>query len=512
MNSFHRFLIATLASIFIAGAVHAANLTITDTDPSGKITIIWADFEQGLTVNGRYYPFAGYGYEQAVTITAAGTPALTFSGGWHSRGGVGSNATLYFVDAGTNHVRDLLTVTATGPGSQFGLASISGTFSSDIPNDLGTVPPGGTAIQINGMPQELVNNPLTVPANLTFQVVGTIEPSGNTTGYTLALAAKTGDIIGGETLSILSNPAINNKGTVAFAGTFSGGSGIFTPSNALAKTGDTIGGIKLDVVSAPAINNSGAIAFRAGFSGGTGIFTPAGVLVKTGDTIGGKMLIAVDNPVINNRGALVFAGTFYLVYSGRAIFTPSGVLVKSGDTIGGVDLIDIGAPAMNDAGTVAFFGTFSGGTGIFTPGRVLVKTGDTIGGKTLTGFDTSQLAINNRGTIAFTGQYSGATGIFTESSVVVKSGDIIDGITLTRVGIPAINNGGTIAFRANFTGGKGIFTPSGVVVKVGDEIQGKILIDVRGSHAIDDRGTVAFSGLLSDGTQALILAVPRGRP
>jgi hypothetical protein len=110
------------------------------------------------------------------------------------------------------------------------------------------------------------------------------------------------------------NPAINNRGTIAFFSGFSGGSGIFTPSSVVAKTGDTISGLTLAATFCPAINDPGTIVFEGVFPapfppGGLGIFTPSTVVAKLGDTIGGLTLTAFGScPVINNRGTIVFVG------------------------------------------------------------------------------------------------------------------------------------------------------------------------------------------------------------
>jgi hypothetical protein len=170
MKALQKTLIATLAAVSISGLAQAANVHIDDSNPNGTITISWSDFENGFTVNGTFYAFQGFGVGSSVTITPTTTP-LTFSGSWISNGGTGATKTLYFVDAGTSHVRDELSVVSTGPGSGQGSASINGSFSSDIPTDLGTAPAGSTTIALTGGSQELVGY-LGLPANLTFQVVG----------------------------------------------------------------------------------------------------------------------------------------------------------------------------------------------------------------------------------------------------------------------------------------------------------------------------------------------------
>jgi hypothetical protein len=109
---------------------------------------------------------------------------------------------------------------------------------------------------------------------------------------------------------------INDSGTVAFWGEFPSGSvaanGIFTQSALLAKSGDTIGGQTLTFINifAPTINDSGTVAFVGSFAGGEGIFTQSALVAKSGDTIGGKTLATVFPPVINAGGTVAFSAFF----------------------------------------------------------------------------------------------------------------------------------------------------------------------------------------------------------
>src|SRR5262249_14086269 len=110
-------------------------------------------------------------------------------------------------------------------------------------------------------------------------------------------------------------PTINDSGTVAFLGFFTGGRGIFTPSTLLVQAGDTIGGKTLRFLGDAVFNNSGTIAFRSDFigAGGAGVFTQSALLVQTGDTIGGKTLTDLHcfcQSPINNKGTVAFLGSF----------------------------------------------------------------------------------------------------------------------------------------------------------------------------------------------------------
>src|SRR4051812_24590903 len=150
--------LAVFAVLLLSGVAHAANVTIDSTNPNGSITITWVDFEGGFTVNGTAYGFPGLHNPTTVTFTPTSTNAqLTFSGSWFTSGGSGGQSELYFVDAGTTHVRDRLT-TSTSRACLDCQANITGTFQSDNATNLGTVPEGKTAIAITGSPQELVGN------------------------------------------------------------------------------------------------------------------------------------------------------------------------------------------------------------------------------------------------------------------------------------------------------------------------------------------------------------------
>jgi hypothetical protein len=197
-------------------------------------------------------------------------------------------------------------------------------------------------------------------------------------GYKFTLLAQTGEIIAGKTLTSVGTPAINNAGTVVFLGSFSGGSGIFTPSELLVKTGDTIGGRRLTGFSGSgfpgydwtlAISDAGAVFFLGSFSGSLGIFTPSELLVQPGDTIAGKTIIDFFSPPaegsffsINREGKLVFAATFKPYaprpsLGGQGIFTLSELVAQAGDP----SLAEYYSPVINDVGMVVFGCSLGGG-------------------------------------------------------------------------------------------------------------------------------------------------------
>jgi hypothetical protein len=203
-----------------------------------------------------------------------------------------------------------------------------------------------------------------------------------------SLVLKTGDVVSGQTLYGISfAPALNDGGTVVVRGLLSSQAlAILTSTTLLAETGDTIGGQTITSLGLPAINNNGTMAFVGSFSGGSAVFTQTTLLAKSGESTAGQTLGSLGPPAINDRGTVSFQSWF----SGRiatAILTPTALLVKAGDTIGSKTLTDlVFGPTLNSSGTVAFIGAFAGGTGIFSQKALLVQAGDTIGGQTLTSF------------------------------------------------------------------------------------------------------------------------------
>src|SRR5947209_14074091 len=99
-----------LSFLLLSAVANAANININDNNPDGSITIAWADFEFGFAVNGAAQESGG-SFKFTPTPSPGGTPQLSFSGKWitDDTGSPGSTV-LYFVDPGTNHVRDILTM------------------------------------------------------------------------------------------------------------------------------------------------------------------------------------------------------------------------------------------------------------------------------------------------------------------------------------------------------------------------------------------------------------------
>jgi hypothetical protein len=360
---------------------------------------------------------------------------------------------------------------------------------------------------------------------LALALLSSVAAGSAPMGYGISVVAKTGDIIGGKTLtgfklpSLAPNaPAIDSGGRVAFYATYSEGDsegeGIFTPASLVLRTGNLVSGRTLEGIGfVPAINDDGTVTVRGLDSQGSAIVamtslapnTPMMLLAGDGDTIDGRKITDVGFPAMNNNGTVVFLASFS---GGTGIFTQTRLLAKTGDTIGGVTIANFGTPTINNRGTVVFQSWPSGrrATAILTPTTVLVKTGDTIDGKTLTDLLFGP-ALNSSSTVAFVGEFSGGTGIFTQRALLVQSGDTVGGQALTGFGLPVIDDGGTVAFLGTYRGGVGIFTQSILIAKTGDTVCGKTLTGL-GQPAINRGGEIAFAAWFSDGSSAIMLARP----
>ena len=299
-----------------------------------------------------------------------------------------------------------------------------------------------------------------------------------------------------------------------FLGTFEGGSGIFTIAKLLVQTGDTVGGETLTSISQLAMNNSGTVAFVGGFAGGTGIFTPSALLIKTGDVISGKTLLSIsDFPSlrigINDAGTVIFEATFTpfgdYPYLGKGVFTNSSLALAYDSATGLRD------PQISNTGTVIVAGDAGGSLNfIATQSGFIVAEG-------FDGFVFDYPAINNAGSIAFVCAF----GVCTTNSGRWGNGTTISGQTLINFladSPPALNDAGTLVFAAGFgtdpslgPEATGIFTASELLVSSDDTIAGKALAFNFPYHpyiAINNSGTIVFNAGFSDGTSGIIMATP----
>lgn len=239
-------------------------------------------------------------------------------------------------------------------------------------------------------------------------------------------------------------------------------------------------------------------------------FSPTGVPIATA-------------PAINSRGEVAFWGADASLNAG--IFVGSGNSLRTiADTSGEYSFLGVG-PSINDRGTVAFLGGLdSGDAGYFTSDggttALIANSSGQFNFQRIPTLDNlfGEPVINDRGTVAFRADLdSGDKEIFSSKN------DKIQTITesrpeLTSFGItPDINASGTIVFSAGTAPvpgtievdgqtvpiaelfqNAGIFTNhNGNLRKIADTTDGRILFG--SSPAINNRGTVAFIGINTDG-------------
>ncbi|MCY7282162.1 MAG: PEP-CTERM sorting domain-containing protein [Cyanobacteria bacterium CAN_BIN43] len=292
--------------------------------------------------------------------------------------------------------------------------------------------------------------------------------------------------------------SLNNTGTATFTGNlvdlpnidFNGPppadatitliqSGIYANTGGVVNTIADRTSKEFNFFGSSAINDAGTIAFFASFGPGeSGIFTSSD----------GKIA-----PVASTQGAF----SSFL----------SGINTVGGD--GPFTIYTV--PGINNSGKIAFSASLdSGQSGVF------ISDGGTV--KTIA--DTSSIfkrfssaAINDQGVVAFVGELvNGDRALFTGTDQGLKTIVDTSGAFSFFNSDPALNNKGEVAFLAElYNGGKGIFTGADPiadkVVAVGDSINGLSVQDlIIVGKGLNDDGQVAFSAVLSDGSERIFRA------
>ncbi len=267
--------------------------------------------------------------------------------------------------------------------------------------------------------------------------------------------------------SFVSEPSINNQGTIAYiAGNSDGTSSILAKSSSGAT--NTI---------ADAGGNSNFSDFRFG-----------GLDVGRGEGPFAKYTI----PALNNKGAVAFNAD--LKGGGKGIFVSDGSSFNTvvADTTNS-PYIYLSLPSLNDSGTVAFnAGSTTGGAAILTStdGK-LTTIADTNSGSIFKDFK-SDVALNQQGDIAFQADLNnGSTAIYTGSASglnkVIAVGDSLDGSTVSTLFLSrgGLNDNGQIAFDAVLAnGGQEVFRadPTAVPAPSGIPLLGLAMFSMIGYH------------------------------
>lgn len=300
------------------------------------------------------------------------------------------------------------------------------------------------------------------------------------------------------------SPTINASGDVTFYAQKGGKSGIYlssksysSPTITVAETGDSRFGFT-SFLPDPAINNRGQVAFLAGLTNGSGLFVGNGrTTTRIVDTSGefadflGTPFEGDVAPSINERGTIVFWGALdeqlpigspeysqipFSPGNVRGIFlaSPNGTITTIVDNVDQY-LSFSASPDINNRGEVAYI--FRGddanpnasaspddaryrGINIYRNGSTRTVV-DNTGGFARFGF----VDINNRGDIAFSAITDGGSlGIFTGSDPVqdkvIETGDFLDGRKVSNLVFfnKGFSDSGQIAFGVAFEdGSEGIY-------------------------------------------------------
>jgi hypothetical protein len=132
------------------------------------------------------------------------------------------------------------------------------------------------------------------------------------------------------------------------AGTKTGATGIFTTHKAVVKTGDSIGGNEITSIDYPAVNEFGNLVFAADIPSGAGLFNPPRVVFT--------QTYPLDEfpAAINDYGDLAYGVS-------AGINLNSTLLLGINDTIGTNVINGLALPvALNDRGQVAIAGNIAG--------------------------------------------------------------------------------------------------------------------------------------------------------
>ena len=216
--------------------------------------------------------------------------------------------------------------------------------------------------------------------------------------YTLQTVVQVGDTVEGHTINYILSMWMNDSNVVAFSALIDNQSvpAIFSNGHLLAKTGQPFATkVLFNVGSYVKINNKGTVAFwgtykDAGNAVHECIFTQSGSGVQS-------IQASVDTPIqgypvtgfafdrsngtpdtlaLNDDDTLVFVA-WTTPPGSMGVFTQTTVQALSDTFIGNQFVVGFGGVTINNSGEIAFFGTVggaNGGRGIFTPASALFAT------------------------------------------------------------------------------------------------------------------------------------------
>jgi len=354
---------------------------------------------------------------------------------------------------------------------------------------------------------------------------------------------------GGGVFTEFSDPALNDRGTLAFAALTSrqeAHAALFVRINerisALATSGQaapTGGSFQVfnDVVVSDRDTvvflgrTSDRVAHQGLYLARTGTIVP---VVTTGQAApGGGAFTDFANPTINARDVVAFVGRIGgegregIFTSSEGSIIPVALSGQPSPTGGTFQFFVDGSPAQNDRGEIAFIaaiaprGTF--GVFVLVGGRPIpiVTTDDEapVGGAFS---EFGSLMLTNPGTVGFVGRTARSTvreGLYVTGRAMLvtlaQQGLAVAGEVLTAIATSAINDDESVAFELGTPDpiARTIFlaTRAGVriVVRAGDRAPSGRRFVAFGSPAINGRGQIAFVAETDDHQHGIYLATPR---
>ncbi|HEX2473617.1 MAG TPA: choice-of-anchor tandem repeat NxxGxxAF-containing protein [Lacipirellulaceae bacterium] len=311
-------------------------------------------------------------------------------------------------------------------------------------------------------------------------------------------------------------PSINNHGEVAFWAVLLDGTEAIRrrSGNQIDTIADNSG--MLSTIGSPSISDNGVVVFAATADDGrAGVFAGSGGPVTTIADSAGPLDSFGSSSDINAAGNVAYSAS--LDTTGYAAFVSNGGGATTvADTTGPLATID--SPRLNDSGAAAFWafqdGGFANDSIHFYQGGALTTIADQSG--PFSGFG-NRPGITNDGTVVFSATFdTGGMGIFKSQSGVVTP--VVD-TTGPFIGFRflAANNHGQVAFIGSLdSGGEGIFVgpdpTADKVILAGDALFGSTLTSIETSHALNDRGQIAFYYRLANGVSGIAVASPIPEP
>ena len=262
--------------------------------------------------------------------------------------------------------------------------------------------------------------------------------------------------------------AINNLGQVTYTAFLPEGSrGLFVDETLLVQPGDVIDGITLGEFGRnPAINDRGTVAFQGSEVGrGWNIFTQDRLVVENGRVYDGHTMVSFKLPHINNAGEIVFRARSSNAHI-DAVLAPDRIVAIAGDVIDGRPVFQISEiGGITDSGDVVFVALPCSPCPatpntlvqyVATEDRALLDIPGEVDGVPLVSIWSGDVAINNNLEFAFLGAFqredeSFQLVLFADGERIVAEGDVVNGKVIRRLRVNFdINDGGDVVFRAQF--------------------------------------------------------------